>query len=66
MLTYRVGRLKLQGITGLLVGSWDLVTIYNWDYKTITLVIIGVTPLRPFRGFISRVISPVISSYYFP
>ena len=29
----------------------------------ITGVIIGGTPIRPFRGIISRVISPVISRY---
>ena len=29
----------------------------------ITLLIIGVTPTRPLRGVISRVLSPVISSY---
>ena len=32
----------------------------------ITRLMIGVTPIRLFRGVISRVISPVISSYYFP
>ena len=44
-----------KGVTvqDLLGGSWDLVT----------LLIIGVTTIRPFRGVISRVLSPVISSY---
>ena len=46
----------------LLGGPWDLVTTYNWDY-IITLLLIGVTPLSPFRGIISRIISPAISSY---
>ena len=45
----------------LLGGSWDLVTIYNWGYNPFFLI--GVTPIRSFRGVISRVISPVISSY---
>ena len=33
--------------------------VYNWAK-------IGVTPIRPFSGVISGVISPVICSYYFP
>ena len=41
----------------LLEGSWDLVTIYNWGYRPTH------NWIRPFRGLISRVISPVISSY---
>ena len=32
----------------------------------ITLLILGIAPIRSFGGVISRVISPVISSYYFP
>ena len=35
-------------------------------WPVITLLIIGVTPIRSFRGgVIRRVISPVMSSYYF-
>ena len=52
-----------QARTLLLGGSCDLVTIHNW---VITLLIIGVTPIRSFRGVVSRVIRPVMSSYYFP
>ena len=35
--------------------------MYKW---VITLLIIGVTPIRSFRGVISRVISPVTRSSY--
>ena len=38
---------QISPILTVLGGSWDLVTIYNW---VITLLIIGVTPIRPFRG----------------
>ena len=51
--------LELKGV--LLGGSWEIVTTYNWGY--ITLLEIGVTPIRKLRGVRSRVISPVISSY---
>ena len=30
----------------------------------ITLLIIGITPIRPFRGIVSRVTSPVLSGQY--
>ena len=43
----------------LLGGPWDELIITG----IITLLIIGVTPTSPFRGIISSVISPVISSY---
>ena len=54
-------RAQVKGMKGcVLEGSWDLVTIYNWGYNP---TYNWVTPIRPFRGVISRVISPVISSY---
>ena len=45
---------RLQAVLG---GSWD-----SQLFRTgvITLLIFGVTPTRPFRGGVSRVISPVI------
>ena len=43
---------------GLLGGSWDLIPTYNWVF--LTLLTIGITPIRPFRGVISRVIRTVI------
>ena len=42
-------------------GSWSVVTTYSCGYNPTR--IIGVTPTKSFRGVISRVIRPVISSY---
>ena len=56
-------------IRGLLGGPGDLVTTYNGILRLttyngiISLLIIEVTPMSPFRGIISRVIIPVICSY---
>ena len=47
-------------ITSLLGGPWDLLIIYKW---IITVLIIGVTPISPFRGIISKVINPIRISY---
>ena len=41
-------------------GPWDLVTTYSWDDN---LTYNWVTPISPFRGIMSRVISPVITNY---
>ena len=49
----------MAGSVTVVVGSWVLVLITGIR----TLLIIGVTPISPFKGSISRVISPVISSY---
>ena len=57
-------RQQAQGACrALLGGSWDIVTISNWGYNP---AYNWDNPIRPFRGVISRVISPVLSSYYFP
>ena len=46
---------------GIILGSpWDSVTTYSSDYNP---TYNWVTPLSPFRGIISRVVSPVISTY---
>ena len=39
------------------------VTLHVIACGLLTLLIIGVTPISPFKGIISRVISPIISSY---
>ena len=44
---------------GVLGGPWDLVTTLT---GVITLLVIGLAPINPFRGIISKVVSPVISS----
>ena len=41
------------------LGLWDLVSTYNWACN---LLKAAVTPIGPFRGNISKLISPVISS----
>ena len=38
-------------------------TVLGGSTGLISLLIIGATPIRLFRGFIGRVISPVTSSY---
>ena len=50
--------------TTILGGPWDLVISYSWGI--IALFRTGVTSISPFRELISRVISPVISSYEVP
>ena len=44
----------------LVAGPWDLGTTSYW---LITLLIIGVAPISPFRGILRKAISPIISSY---
>ena len=46
---------------GLLGGSWALVTIYNWGYNPTCNW--GNSYKAIYGGYISRAISPVISSY---
>ena len=41
-------------------GPWDVVATCNWEYNP---TYEGATPTSPVRGNISRVISPVMSSY---
>ena len=48
-----------MGLQSLLGGSWDLTN--HLLTGLVTLLILGITPIRPFRGIISRVISTVIS-----
>ena len=50
-----------QAPSALLGGRWDFfLTTYDRDYDP---TLVGVTTISPFRGIISRVISPVRSSY---
>ena len=62
-ISLRTGRIQQRSREEqLLEGSWYLTGL-------ITLLIIGITPIRPFRGIISRVISTVIigcSKYHEP
>ena len=63
------GVAKIQGpLSGSILGftlipAWRFMGLSNHYNSVITLLIIGVTTIRPFRRVISRVISPVISSY---
>ena len=63
------GVAKIQGpLSGSILGcmltpTWRFMGLSNYYNRLITLLIIGVTIINPFRGVISRVISPVICSY---
>ena len=54
--------LRVSGlsVSSLPQGSWDLVTAFNMDYNP---TYSSGNPIRPFRGAISRVVRPVISSH---
>ena len=52
--------LRAQILGSILGGAWDLVITFNWDYNR---TYNWGSPISPFRGVVSRVISPVISGY---